>query len=815
MESQQETMPPPPAGALLWPSLRIYQIYGANTGVGKTVFSTILSRASSREGVSTAYLKPVSTGPPDKADIRHVEKYAPGVFCRMLCSYDLEVSPHIAAVAPGRYPPSDEALLGQVRDFAVHCATSGSEWLFIETAGGVLSPGPSGSTQADLYMPLRLPVILIGDHKLGGISLTISAFESLRVRGYDVAMVLLFQEEIYQNYRYLTQYFQTRHGIPVRTMELPPPEGADSEEMEQYYEEASDIDESHDILGFLARLHDGRVGYLQSMAAVALERIWFPFTQHKPLLLEDVTVIDSAHGDHFQTVATQPASSDRPLLLPTFDGSASWWTQGLGHGNSKLSLAAAYAAGRYGHVTFAGAVHEPALALAETLLDGLQNPRLARVFFSDNGSTGMEVAVKMALRAAGDRYGWGISKDVEILGLKGSYHGDTIGVMDCSEPHTYNEKVEWYEPKGFWLQYPTVCCIDGQWVVEIPDAMGIPHVSKLIFPSLQDVFRLDKRDPEIRDLYKGYVLRSLREPGMKDRKFGALILEPIVLGAGGMVLVDPLFQRTLVDVVRDSETLFGESVRDSSTTHGDENAWKGLPVIFDEVFTGLYRLGRFSAASLLGVHPDISVHAKLLTGGLVPLAVTTASESIFRVFEGDDKSDALLHGHSYTAHPLGCQVALESVQDLQKMDSKGEWDWAKGANGWGGEVSGGNDKDAKDSAVWSVWSSSFVEWLSKQRTRPLRRVRGAWALGTILAIHLESETGMTGPAGYRSSAAAGIKAALFEPYSFPETLSSSASSWNVHSRALGDVFYLMASQKTTKEGIERLEGLLRGFFGGP
>jgi dethiobiotin synthetase/adenosylmethionine--8-amino-7-oxononanoate aminotransferase len=98
---------------------------------------------------------------------------------------------------------------------------------------------------------------------------------------------------------------------------------------------------------------------------------------------------------------------------------------------------------------FASAINQPSIELAQLLLEGHQNPRLSKVYFTDNGSTGMEVAIKMALRASCQRYGWDHKKnDIEILGLRGSYHGDTMGVMDASEPSTYNTKVEWYRPRG-------------------------------------------------------------------------------------------------------------------------------------------------------------------------------------------------------------------------------------------------------------------------------------------------------------------------------------------------------------------------------
>ena len=227
-------------------------------------------------------------------------------------------------------------------------------------------------------------------------------------------------------------------------------------------------------------------------------------------------------------------------------------------------------------------------------------------------------------------------------------------------------------------------------------------------------------------------------------------------------------------------------------------------MIFDEVFAGTYRLGRFTASSFLGIHADISVHAKLLTGGLVPLCATLASESIFQAFESDDKSDALLHGHSYTAHAVGCQVALQSLREMRRMDEGEDWCWAK--RGWRGASSSrqkdekkspiSSDKVADKALVWSVWSSEFVEWISRQTAL----VDGVWALGSVLAIQMKSLDG----GGYKSNAARGMQSALLEGDG-----TGNGRRWNVHSRVLGNVLYTMASQKTTADGIRHVEGLLR------
>lgn len=308
--------------------------------------------------------------------------------------------------------------------------------------------------------------------------------------------------------------------------------------MSTYYGKVSQESEVLRLLEEMSVKNSQRIERLEAMADRAQDLIWYPFTQHQGMSSKDITVIDSAHDDYFQTFASRSSADSNSELRPTFDGSASWWTQGLGHGNPDLSLSAAYAAGRYGHVMFAGAVHEPALSLADSLLRTLDNPRFTKVFYTDNGSTGMEVAVKMGLRVACDRYGWDASREkINILGLKGSYHGDTIGVMDCSEPSTYNQKVEWYRGRGHWFDFPVVKMVDGAWRIEVPAELQADLGSDAQFESLGSVFDLNPRlQSDAAQRYKDYIRRTIEDLVQRQgMKFGALILEPVLLGAGGML----------------------------------------------------------------------------------------------------------------------------------------------------------------------------------------------------------------------------------------------------------------------------------------
>lgn len=709
----------------------------------------------------------------------------------------------------------------------------------VETAGGVHSPAPSGASQADLYRPLRLPVVLIGSSALGGISTTRSAYESLRMRGYDVDAVLLFYQERYQNHTYLAPYF-AELGVPVFTLGgpaqgvwgAPPPPHTDAarerDAMLSYYlglvhgPPDAHLASAVDVVRHLRTCHDARLARLAELGTRAHQHVWWPFTQHTRVPASDVLAIDSAHGDFFAAHTTDDSGS---RLVPVLDGSASWWTQAVGHAHPRLALAAAYAAGRYGHVLFPGAANEPAVTLAERLL-GVAPSSLSpgrgwahRVFFSDDGSTAMEVGLKMALQASVRRYDapsamsreteartargrelGGLSgrpaRPWEVLGLRGSYHGDTIGAMDACEPSVYSEQVAWYQGRGAWLTPPTLRLHDGTVLVEMDDddrPGALPRGTLAQFSRLEDVYAVEARlDTPLAQQYRAALHRQLEHLVVEERRrFGALVLEPLVMGAGGMIFVDPLYQRCLVDVVRAREDLFALTdapLRDARAPQPERpaGAWRGLPVVFDEVFTGLRRLGFGMAADVLGVHPDISCLAKILSGGLVPLSVTLASRTIFETFAGStDKSQALLHGHSYTAHPVGCHVALETLDMLEELDRRGAW----------------ADAQAQWSpAVWSVWDRSFVDAASRWA-----RVRGVMALGTVLKLELKTE----GPGGYASTTADELLHALRHPASRDgQAGNDDGVTLRMHLRPLGPVVYVMTSLTTPRAVRTRIQAVL-------
>ncbi|MDF1664722.1 MAG: adenosylmethionine--8-amino-7-oxononanoate transaminase [Planctomycetota bacterium] len=317
---------------------------------------------------------------------------------------------------------------------------------------------------------------------------------------------------------------------------------------------------------------------------------WHPYTQHT-LAAEPLPVV-GAKG------AWLELADGRRLL----DGISSWWTNLHGHGHPSLVKALSQQAQTLDHVLFAGCTHEPAVSLSETLIGMTEalsknsKQKLSRVFFSDNGSTAVEVALKAAYQS------WlrkGEGQRTVFIALRESYHGDTFGAMAVGEP----------EP--FFAEFK---------------------------PFLFQVERVEA------------TRESLEEALVKHAgKVAGFILEPLVQGAGGMIMHGPQF-------LRDARALC------------DEHA---VLLIADEVMTGFGRTGTVFACEQGPICPDLLCLAKGLTGGMLPMSVTLATEEIYSAFLSDKRSRAFFHGHSLTANPLGCAVANASMA-LVKSDKPHE-----------------------------------------------------------------------------------------------------------------------------------------------
>ncbi|KAJ3172606.1 hypothetical protein HDU88_005935 [Geranomyces variabilis] len=792
------------------PSLRAalptYQVFAANTGVGKTLLSAALCRAAARAPVSAFernqwskdrdtpaygrkvfYIKPVQTGYPEDSDARHVQQFCKSAATKTLYTYREPAGAHLCAAQENR-PVSDAELLTATRKAVDEAwedvrASQTPGIVFLETAGGVVSPVMSGTPQASAFRPLRYPTVLVGDANLGGVSTTLSAYESLVLRGYDVSAVLMFNNPKYRNHEAIAE--QIDAAIPLHVFDLPPdpPRPRSGKELEvdqklqdytnmMVWYEGSDAAAGQVVQGLL-NIHERRISTLEHMAAEGESKVWWPFTQHTAV--KSTTVIDSAYQDSFTLynplqAASGASSSQEPgTATASYDACASWWTQSLGHARLPLALTAVKTASRYGHVIFPECVHEPALDLAEGLLRSVGKGWGSRVFYTDNGSTGMEVALKAGLRVvekAMIRAGsLPANKELGVVGIEGGYHGDTIGVMDAASPTIYNEEVNWYRPRGVWFDPPTVSYNNGKYQVRIPDSFAAKGVSSS-YQSLSDLFS-DSRLETHAKLYAAHIQQKLAEYTASGNPLGALIIEPLLLGAGGMIFVDPLFQKVLVSTVRALPI--------------------PLPVIYDEVFVGFHRLGLGLASpgsQLLGAHPDIACYAKNMSGGIVPTSATVVADRIYKAFEGETKKDALLHGHSYTAAPVGCAVAAKALGMYEGMVES-----ARKSTGVNAAPAQGRKHALPGTVGPAIWSEDLIEALSHLPT-----VDGIVSLGSVLAIELAATE-----KGYAASRTSGA-------------VVNALRARGVFARPLGNVVYLMApyvSATEAADGVTKVEAALR------
>ncbi|MEL6874805.1 MAG: adenosylmethionine--8-amino-7-oxononanoate transaminase [Pseudomonadota bacterium] len=304
--------------------------------------------------------------------------------------------------------------------------------------------------------------------------------------------------------------------------------------------------------------------------------IWHPFTQHG--LGEPIPEIARAEGALlYKTDGT-----------PIIDAISSWWVQTHGHCHPEIVAAIQAQSAQLDQMIFAGWTHGPAQQLAEGLGEFLPKS-LEHIFFSDSGSTAVEVALKMAL-------GFWHNRDIarrRILVMEHSYHGDTIGAMSIGARGVFNQA---YAPLLF-------------------DVGTIP------FPE----------DGKEQDTIA--ALRAFCED--TDNPPAALIVEPLVLGAGGMKIYSSEMLRQLHDICHEHDVL----------------------LIADEVMTGWGRTGTVFACEQAGISPDILCMAKGLTGGVIPLAVTAATKPIYDAHYSQDRSKMFFHSSSFTANPIACAAA--------------------------------------------------------------------------------------------------------------------------------------------------------------
>ena len=541
-------------------------VLGTDTDAGKTAFSVLWLHAF---GDRFAYWKPLETGESDTETVRRLAPHA--VVFPPFARFTDPVAPPLAARRAGRRCPTAAELAAAV--------PAADQPLLIETFGSPLSPLNECELQVEFVRRLGLPAVLVVSSAVGAIGRTLQSLDALKGCGIaPVAVALVGPRDEYAE----TQIAKYRPGVNVVSVALPAewtPAGfaAAATSFPQSAWERTGATRSvapgHETQSVPTSGPHALRGDQEELLTADRRYVWHPYTPLRPAA--DPLPVVSAEAEFLHL------ADGRRLI----DAVSSWWTILHGHRHPPLVAALKDAADTLDHVLFAGATHPPAVRLAELLLRTAPWPG-GRVFFSDNGSTAVEVALKMAYQVWCHR---GQPHRTLFVGFEHAYHGDTFGAMAVGR-----------------------------------DRLFFGPFEPLLFAAAQ--FPLDP------DRLDEFLAR-------RGGQVAAVIVEPLVQGAGGMRMHSPATLRDLFDVAKRHGVLF----------------------IADEVMTG-NRTGRRWAYQHAGIAPDLICASKTLAGGMMPLAATLAGPDVVAAFDTDDRTRTFFHGHSFTAHPLACAVGVVNEQ---------------------------------------------------------------------------------------------------------------------------------------------------------
>ena len=560
---------------------RGFFVTGTDTDVGKTFFTTALLQALRARGLDAGAFKPVQTGCTLAADgtLR-----APDVEVYRSVQADapppalalvMPASPHLAA-AREHAPLALATLIDASRSALDRHALT-----LVEGAGGVRVPLDGRHTTLDLMRALDLPVILVAHNRLGMLNHTLLSLDAVRDAGLTLAALVINTPDLDTRTGDAATiaadniaWLRAHVGNTHPVIELGP----------HATPAAAAATLAPQVDALLVHTAPGPArAAAKADAALDAAHIWHPYTSAlNPL---PTYAIERSDGNYLY-------HDGRPLL----DGMASWWCAIHGYNVPQLAAAARAQIGRMPHVMFGGIRHAPAVDLTRRLLP-LLPAGLEHVFYCDSGSVSVEVAIKMALQYQHSR---GRPQRRSVLTPRGGYHGDTFGAMSVCDPDT-------------GMHHLFRHMLSQQIFIERPQApWGAPFDEATLEP-LRAAF------------------------ARHHTELAAVILEPVVQGAGGMWFYHPRYLQALRALCDEHEVL----------------------LICDEIATGFGRTGTLFAVEHAGITPDILCLGKALTGGFMSLAATVATRAVAHGISQD--GGVFMHGPTFMANPLACRVAEASV----------------------------------------------------------------------------------------------------------------------------------------------------------
>ncbi len=585
-------------------------ISGTGTDVGKTIVTAALNRAlwSWHTANFKAFLaiKPIQTGVSSTQNattgildssiythaLGHIK--VPDIYKpKTIHSFTLPASPHLAA--------KDENKSLCVNNLCSEITSLQSENvpMLLEGAGGVCVPLNQGETSLDLMQSLAMPVLLVMHNTLGALNHVLLSLEALKMRGLKVIAIVSTEKEKHNsiikqdNIAFLKEYAP---HIPIYSL----PYLKDlASNCEQVWSMAANA---------LAPLAKELVSFWKKSYEIALRQeitsqsdlinwdkahLWHPYTSA-------ITPLPVYEVSHTKGMHIYLQDRHEPLV----DGMSSWWCAVHGYGHEELINAAQKQAKHMSHIMFGGLTHVPAVNAAKKLLHLFENcglGELSRVFWADSGSVAVEVALKMALQY---QQGRAETQRTKFLSPRGGYYGDTMGAMSVCDPingmhRLFNDVLT----QHIFIPRPS-CAFDGN----------------------------------INNSFDSNCLTELEQAFNEyGNELCAVIIEPIVQGAGGMWFYDPRYLMHLQKLCKEHHVL----------------------LIFDEIATGFGRTGKMFAAEWAEICPDICCVGKALTGGMLSLGASICTEDVASGICAHEQ--VFMHGPTFMGNALACAVACASL----------------------------------------------------------------------------------------------------------------------------------------------------------